>query len=64
MMGETQRIVAVWAVLTLPFILFATYLWIHDDLSPRFIVAYWFAPIALTLIGVFPAPWQPIAESV
>ena len=61
MVGDVQRIVAVWAVLAVPFVLVAAYLWTQDELTARFVAAYWFAPAVLTLIGVIPAPWQALA---
>ncbi|MFB6220164.1 MAG: hypothetical protein ABEH90_01880 [Halolamina sp.] len=58
--GEAQRIVAVWAVLTVPFVVVTAYLWTQDDLTARFVAAYWFAPAVLTMLGVLPAPWQAV----
>ncbi|SFB83709.1 hypothetical protein SAMN05444422_102305 [Halobiforma haloterrestris] len=51
-----QRLIAVWAVLVVPFVLVAAYLWTRDDLSARFVVAYWFPAVVSTAIGVLPAP--------
>jgi hypothetical protein len=60
MVGDVQRIIAVWAVLTVPFILIGAYLWSQDDLGIRFVVAYWFPPVVLTVIDAIPPPWQLI----
>lgn len=58
MVSDVQQVVAVWAVLTIPFVLFGTHLWSQDDLGIRFIVAYWFPAVVLTLTGAIPPPWQ------
>jgi len=58
MVSDIQRIVAVWSILSLPFIVIGAYLWSQDELGIRFIVAYWFPAVVLTVVGVIPPPWQ------
>lgn len=57
MVSDIQRVVAVWSVLALPFIIIGAYLWSQDDLEIRFIIAYWFPAVVLTVVGVIPPPW-------
>lgn len=61
MVADATRIVSVWAVLIVPFVLLTAYLWTTDDLGVEFVAAYWFAPVVLTLIGVLPSPWRLLA---
>ena len=62
MVGDSQRAVAVWAVLVVPFALLAIFRWNRDALDLQFVVAYWFAPAVLTAIGVLPPPWKRLPE--
>lgn len=58
--ADAHRVVAVWAVLTVPFLLIAAYLWSQADLAAQFVIAFWFAPFVLTLIGAIPGPWEVV----
>ena len=60
MVSDTQQALAVWSVLVVPFVLLAAFLWARGELGPRFVGAYWFAPVVLTLIGALPAPWRAV----
>ncbi|NHX37216.1 MULTISPECIES: hypothetical protein [Halolamina] len=60
MVTSSQQALAVWGLLVVPFVLLALFLWGRDGLTAQFVAAYWFAPVVLTLIGVFPAPWQAV----
>lgn len=57
MVTEDQRILAVWSVLVVPFVVVAVTLALRRELTARFVAAYWFAPAVLTAIGAIPAPW-------
>ncbi|MFB6103649.1 MAG: hypothetical protein ABEJ57_01000, partial [Halobacteriaceae archaeon] len=57
---ESQRAIAVWAVFVVPFVIFGGFLYIRDQLTLGFIGLYWFPPIALTMIGTIPPPWDPL----
>ena len=61
MIGDVQRTLAVWAVLVVPFGIMVAYLWSREDFGVRFVVAYWFPAVVLTVVGVLPPPWQEFA---
>jgi len=58
--SSSQQALAVWAVLVVPFVLLALFLWTRNGLTARFVAAYWFAPVVLTFIGALPAPWHAV----
>lgn len=60
MVTSSQQALAVWGVLVAPFVLLALFLWTRDALTARFVAAYWFAPVVLTLVGVLPVPWHAV----
>lgn len=62
MEADAHRIVAVWAVLVVPFLLVAASLWTQAELTAQFVIAFWVPPSVLTLIGAIPAPWEAVTE--
>lgn len=58
--ADADRIVAVWAVLVVPFLLIATSLWSQAELTAQFVIACWVAPFVLALVGALPAPWEAV----
>ena len=60
MVSERQRVLAVWSVLVVPFVVLALFLWTREALTLGFVGTYWFAPVVLTIVGALPTPWQAI----
>ncbi|WP_435118509.1 hypothetical protein [Halolamina sp. C58] len=58
--SEYRRALAVWSVLSVPFVLLAAFLWTRQDLTLGFVGLYWFAPVVLAIVGVLPAPWAAL----
>jgi hypothetical protein len=58
--GETQRAIAVWAVLVGPFALLGGFLFSWNEFSAGFVLAYWFPVAACTFLGVIPRPWEAV----
>lgn len=60
MQDSTQRVLAVWAVLVVPFVVLSVFLWRQNELSARIVAVYWYPAVVLVLIGTIPAPWEPL----
>lgn len=59
---ETQRTVAIWAVIGLPFVVVGSLLYSRQQLTLDVVAFYWFPAVTLTLIGPIPPPWRPIGK--
>lgn len=60
--GDSQRAVAVWAILVLPFAIFAGFLYTRNQLTIEVFAVYWFPAVVLTLVGTIPPPWEPLVS--
>lgn len=59
---NSQRAVAVWAVVVLPFFVLSGFLYTRNQLSIGFVALYWFPTVVLTLMGTIPPPWRPLVS--
>jgi hypothetical protein len=59
---DTQQAIAVWDVFLLPFLIFAGFLYIRNQLTPKIVAMYWFPAVVLTIIGVIPPPWKSLGN--
>jgi hypothetical protein len=62
--NESQRTVAAWVIISLSFLGVFGFLYMQGGLTNAvpFVGLYWFNFIVLTIIGVFPPPWEPFTD--
>lgn len=59
---DSQRAVAVWVVLVLPFVILSEFLYPQNQPTIEVVVLYWLPAVVLTVIGTIPPPWKPIVS--